>query len=281
MTDGIIEGKKINVGAILSGMAFLLVVSICIALYLGANEEIEERPPAAGEVTISEMDDYLHKLTHLVGPRDLTTSSGQDALRSVAAMIDGTLGSSNTGFKIFKKVDPAVDLLWQTLWIEAGNQDAKKVVMVSIPYGNEGHEVAFALGFGEYLTKHRPNYKLKLVFYPPLPEVNRAWLVERTISKRETLAGSISIKFSKAAPRWATLSLLGQEDRALRNDTIFRDLSHRQWLENLTPLTSPTQEHDAEFTLHLDPTSPRDGTPARFLRMLPVVKLVADVFPNF
>jgi len=244
VSDGILESKKINVGAILSSMAGLLIVSICIALYLGANEEIEESIPAEGEVTIAEMEDYLHKLTYLVGPRNLKTEPGRKAIRSAAAMIDGTLGPSNTGYEITQKMDPAEGLLWRTLWVSAGNKESKEVVVIAIPYGNEGHEVAFALGLGEFLTKHRPNYHLKLAFYPPLENIGRAWLKERVISKEENLRGVIELK-------------AGGSD-STSSDSV--------------------QENEVSIQLHLDSQSPRDGTAARFLRMLPVTKLIADTF---
>ncbi|MDB4597181.1 hypothetical protein OAG86_02750 [Akkermansiaceae bacterium] len=37
------RAKSINVGAILFGIFCLLIVSICIALYLGATEERQKR----------------------------------------------------------------------------------------------------------------------------------------------------------------------------------------------------------------------------------------------
>ena len=276
MKDGIIEGKQINLGAILSLMALLLVVSICIALYLGANEEIEIRPPAEGEVVLSEMEDYLNKLTLQVPPRNLKTKNGQQALRSVAAMIDGTLGPSNIGFPIEQKTDAAEDLLWRTIWIEAGNLKSKKVVLLSIPYGESGHTVAFALGFGEYLTKHKPDYQLKLVFSPPLEPINSTWLRNHIVEKEESLAGIIHLHTLSGDAKWATVRVA--EDSNLGNK-VKKSMADLKWNNNLNfqPTESPTE---IQIGLHLDDRSPQEGTAQRFLRMIPVVKKIADLMAN-
>ena len=81
--------KSINVGAILFGIFCLLIVSICIALYLGATEERQKSKPIEGQATVKEMADYLKKLNTQIGKRDIETPEGQKALRQTASMIEG------------------------------------------------------------------------------------------------------------------------------------------------------------------------------------------------
>ena len=51
----------------------LLIVSVCIALYLGANADQEESEPIEGDITVPEMTDYLLKLNRLIGERSIDT----------------------------------------------------------------------------------------------------------------------------------------------------------------------------------------------------------------
>ena len=57
-----ISGIKIALAVIPA----LLIVSICVALYLGANADQEEAKPLEGDITVPEMSDYLLKLNNLI-----------------------------------------------------------------------------------------------------------------------------------------------------------------------------------------------------------------------
>ena len=88
-----ISGIKIALAVIPA----LLIVSICVALYLGANADQEEAKPLEGDITVPEMSDYLLKLNNLIGEREIGTEAGQKAFRRLNAMTAGTLGSENLG----------------------------------------------------------------------------------------------------------------------------------------------------------------------------------------
>jgi len=173
----------------------LLILSICIALYLGANAEEEERLPIVGEVTVPEMAEYLRKMQNLIGERDIETESGQKALRQVAATTMGSLGPENLGFEIFKsQKDAAQGLLWPTIWVQAGDRDSENPVVVAVPQDGSGTGVAFAYGFAEYLTSHETEIGVRIVFYPPLYDDDfPAWIWERCGSEGESVVGFIKV----------------------------------------------------------------------------------------
>lgn len=173
----------------------LLIVSICIALYLGANADEEESQPTEGDVTVPEMEGYLKKLNGLIGERDLKTEDGQKALRQVAAMTMGNLGPENLGYQIFKvQTDSAEGLLWPTIWINAGDSESSNPVVLAIPQSGSGTAAAFAYGFAEYLTSHETEKGVRIVFYPPLTGENlEEWIWKRCGKEGEKMAAFILV----------------------------------------------------------------------------------------
>ena len=173
----------------------LLILSICIALYLGANAEVEERPPIVGEITVPEMTDYLRKMQSLIGARDLETKSGQQALRQIAATTMGNLGPENLGFEIFKsQSDAAQGLLWPTIWVQAGDRESENPVVIAVPQAESGTGIAFAYGFAEYLTSHQTKVGVRIVFYPPLYDEDLPkWIWDRCGAEGERVAGFIKV----------------------------------------------------------------------------------------
>jgi len=234
-----------------------------------------------GEVTLSEMKDYLNKLTRLIGPRSLTGAEGQKNLRSVAAMVDGTMAPMNMGYDVHQKQDPAEGLLWRTLWVEAGEKKSKDVVLIVVPYAGTGENVAFALGLAEYLTKDQPQKKVKLVFSPPLLEVKLSWLQERVLDESENLLGSVLIQtelgVETGAGAWASVDFPGNKTL---QESVLSALKQRNWLErlNVSTLSATTAgDYDFSVTLHPDIRGGLAETAEIFLRMLPVVKVILDV----
>ena len=149
----------------------LLIASVCIALYLGANADQEESEPAEGDITVPEMADYLLKMNRLIGARSIDTESGQQAFRQYNAMTRGTLGPENLGYEIFRsQKNSANGLLWSTIWVKAGDRKSKELVVLAVPQVESGTAAAFAFGFAEYLTSHETMAGVRIVFYPPFVE---------------------------------------------------------------------------------------------------------------
>jgi len=256
------KGRTINVGAILFGIFCLLIVSICVALYLGATEERQKSKPIEGKATLKEMADYLKKLNNQIGERDITTPEGQRALRQTAAMIEGTLGPLNLGYDVSRtSKEIAEGFLWTTLWFDAGDLELEEITVIAIPYGEGGTPVAFGLGFAEYLAGASTKAHLRVVFYPPVSESD---LWSRVSGEGERLARRIDLRGGAEHTTWANV-YLAEESMAL--------LKNPAWAANVNLL--PPLER---VTIELSEKGPMKTQQQadRLLRMMPVVRALAD-----
>ncbi len=78
------EASKISgIKVTLAVIPALLIVSICVALYLGANADQEDGEPLEGDITVLEMSDYLLKLNNLIGEREIGTEAGQKSFSTL------------------------------------------------------------------------------------------------------------------------------------------------------------------------------------------------------
>ena len=245
----------------------LLIVSICIALYLGANADHEESQPAEGDVTVTEMAGYLKKLNEMIGERGLGTEDGQKALRQVAAMTMGNLGPENLGYEIFKvQTDSAKGLLWPTIWINAGNRESEEPFVIAIPQAGSGTGVAFAYGFSEYLTSHETGKGVRVVFYPPLAGGDlRDWIWKRCGGEDEKMAGFLEITGGTMKLSMSLLSI--PEGRR----PLAEEISGKKgWADNLSIELSAYPELRIE--LAEQGRLSRDGHAQALIRLMPLVK---------
>jgi len=181
MSETIQKSKVSGIKVTLAVVPALLIVSICVALYLGANADKEEKAPYEGEVTIAEMAGYLEKTNEVIGERRIDTAEGQKAFRQIRAMTMGALGEQNLGYETYQtQIDSVNGLLWPVIWIQAGDREAREVVVMAVPQAESGTGPAFAYGFAEYLTTHPLPAAVRIVFYPPLVEGDFGdWLWKR------------------------------------------------------------------------------------------------------
>ena len=96
--------KRPKFGLYLFAFFALLIISVIVALYVGANEEPQKSKPIEGQVTRDEMRDFLKKMNTVIAERTLETTSGQKAMQQTAAMIEGTLGPLNLGYNVSRSV---------------------------------------------------------------------------------------------------------------------------------------------------------------------------------
>lgn len=251
----------------------LLILSICIALYLGANADQEESKPLVGEVTVSEMADYLTKLNTMIGERDVRTPSGQKALRQIAAITMGSLGPENLGYEIFKsQSDSAEGLLWPSIWIKAGDRESINPVVLAVPQAESGTGIAFAYGLAEYLTSHQTKVGVRIFFYSPLQDDDLpAWVWARCSEEGETLKGFIKVTGGGADMDWAELR------SPAASQSLVTTLTERKgWDSNIR-----LKEEDApylEIRLSERQRGTRSEQAQRLIRMMPLVKeLVEDL----
>jgi len=245
----------------------LLILSICIALYLGANAEQEEERPIVGEVTVPEMTDYLRKMQSLIGERDLQSEAGQKALRQLAATTMGSLGPENLGYEILKtQKDAAQGLLWPTIWVNAGDRESTSPVVLAIPQDGSGTGVAFAYGFAEYLTSHQTKVGVRIVFYPPLHDEDLpAWVWERCSEKGEKLTAFVKVAGGGNEVDLAELKSPAEDQSLLKELT-----EQKGWDGNVK-----IREGDAPFwevMLAERHRGSRSEQAQRLIRMMPLVK---------
>ncbi len=245
----------------------LLIFSICIALWLGANADQEESEPIVGEVTVAELEDYLKKVQTMIGEREVQTEDGQHALRQVAAMTLGSLGPENLGYEIFKsQTDSASGLLWPTIWIKAGDRESKNPVVVAVPQAEKGTGVAFAYGFAEYLTSHTTKIGVRIVFYPPLYDDDLpAWIWARCGTNDETMAGFL--KVCEGVGELEVAEIYAPEEK--RN--LVAELAGQKGWEGNVKVADEASEF-LEVRLAEGSRSSRSEQAQRIIRMMPLVK---------
>ncbi|MEN8774324.1 MAG: hypothetical protein ABF379_08695 [Akkermansiaceae bacterium] len=262
-----ISGIKITLAVVPA----LLIVSVCIALYLGATADQEESKPFEGEITVPEMSNYLLKLNSLIGEREIGTEIGQKAFRQLNAMTAGTLGSENLGYEVHRsQIDSANGLLWSTIWIKAGDRDSRKPVVVAIPQASRGSGPAFGFGFAEYLTSHQTEVGVRIVFYPPLVEGDLDdWIWERCGGEGESMKGFVMVtgdEDSHRSPRFLVPDSLEETIDELSRSEIWSDDSKVE-----------TGDHPVlEVRLGDDSLFSREEHSQRLIRMMPVIKELVE-----
>lgn len=248
----------------------LLIVSICVALYLGANADKEESKPYEGEVTVEEMTGYLANLKEVIGERKIDTEEGQLAYRQLRAMILGALGPQNLGYETsLSQLDSANGLLWPTIRVEAGNRGADEVVVLAVPQAGNGTGVAFALGFAEYLASQTTLAEVRIVFYPPFVSGDFAdWIWKRCGDESRELRGVVKVSGGDPGGRFTVFAGPGEA-------MILRELKESKlWDERLSLATKPTEEFEVRL---VEEGSFSKTEQARLLiRLFPVMKNFLD-----
>jgi hypothetical protein len=262
-----ISGIKITLAVIPA----LLIVSICVALYLGANADQEEGEPPKGDVTVPEMSDYLLKLNNLIGEREISTEAGRRAFRRLNAMTAGTLGFENLGYEIFRnQIDSVNGFLWSTIWIKAGDRESREPVVLAIPQASLGSGLAFGFGFAEYLTSHQTEVGVRIVYYPPLVEGDLdAWIWERCGEEGESMKGFVMVTGDpepKRSPRFLVPASLEKKIEELSSSKIWNEEAKIE-----------TGDYGVlEVRMGDDSLFSREEHSQRLIRMMPVIKELVE-----
>lgn len=265
------KGESSKVSGIKIALAVvpaLLVVSIIVALYLGATADKEKSKPYEGEVTVDEMSNYLEKLHDAIGERRIDTEEGQRAFRQINAMTDGAF--QNLGYQVSRsQTDKANGLLWPTLWVDAGEEEDRDVVVVAIPQAESGTGPAFGYGFAEYLATHAPATKVRVVFYPPLVRGPLAsWVWERCAGEEEQLKGFVKVTGSDPDDRETVFS--GPVDSGIL--TALKE--SKLWNETLRVGREATEGF--EVALLEQGRVSRQEQALHLIRLMPVIKELTD-----
>ncbi len=270
MNDQRESSKVSGIKVALAVVPALLVVSICVALYLGAHADREKSQPYEGEVTVAEMSGYLEKLNEVIGERRLGDQEGQTAFRQLRAMIMGALGLQNLGYQLSQtQSDNANGLLWPTIWVTAGLPEASEVVVVAIPQGGSGTPVAFGFGLAEYLAGLATEAGVRIVFYPPLEEGEfHDWIWARCGRDGETLKGLVRVLGGD--PKDPVTVLAGPEGEALLTELRESKL----WDDGLALASEAVPV--LEMRLVEQGRFSRGEHAARLIQLLPFMKKIVD-----
>jgi len=99
------------VGIALALLPLWLIASAGVAIYLSitreSNETAETQQRFMQEMSVERIADDLHKLTGVIGERNLSSESSRQNLSRAASMIEGILGPQNTGYAIDRIAGPA------------------------------------------------------------------------------------------------------------------------------------------------------------------------------
>ena len=259
-----------GIKVVLAVVPALLVISICVALYLGAHADKEKSKPNEGEVTVAEMSGYLEKLNEVIGERRLNDEEGQTAFRQLRAMIMGALGPQNLGYQVSQtQLDNANGLLWPTIWVTAGLPDAREVVVVAIPQGGSGTPVAFGFGLAEYLAGLATEAGVRIVYFPPLVEGEfHDWIWARCGREGETMKGLIRVMGGDPKDRVTVLA--GPE-----GEPFLTELKESKWWDDGLALASETLPV-LEVRLVEQGRSSRGEHAARLIQLMPFMKNIVD-----
>ncbi len=189
--------KRIKwIGPALAILPLWLVVSAGAALWYTHSKddkETEEREQRfVQSVSIPLISDDLNKITNIVGERHIQSEEARKGLTRMAAMIDGVLGPSNTGYNIKRITGPAQ---WPILQVSliGKDQDAGKLwVLTSYDSrpGSIGVEanatgVAATIAAAQAMARDTPQCTIHFLFLPHVNDLDGPVL--ETVEKIEPL----------------------------------------------------------------------------------------------
>ena len=169
------EPKKPNPAwkiAMVGAPAFLLL-STGWALWIwwkeSQDDSVDPRLALASVAAeVVELEDSLHKLSSVLGPRDWESAEGRINMRRAIALIDGTLSPRNYGFVVRRGERVSYEgEPWPTVWVDLlGGGDPERVVLVNAAYDGSDAEIALVLAVARDLRDEQFHCTVRFVFHP-------------------------------------------------------------------------------------------------------------------
>lgn len=163
--------------------------------YQEKRESLVEQARFAQTVSAPALADDLRKLVEIIGERNGSSENAAKNLTRTAAMIEGLLGPSNTGFQVKKEQGPAA---WPLIRVTvAGKNPDSPAVWVLSSYdsrpGSPGVEanatgLAATMAAAQALADGKPEMNLHFVFLPHANDPGSPIL--ETAAKFRAMAGS-------------------------------------------------------------------------------------------
>lgn len=178
------EPKRIKwIGPALAILPLWLVVSAGVALWYSHtkdDKEAEEREQRFVQaVSIPLIADDLRKITTVVGERHTQNEDARKNLTRAAAMIDGVLGPSNTGYQVKRLAGPAEWPILQVSLTGTDNDAGKIWVLTSYDSrpGSIGSEanatgVTATLAAAQAMSRDTPKRDVHFLFLPHINDLD-------------------------------------------------------------------------------------------------------------
>lgn len=215
------EGKRRWTGLLLVVLPAWLVVSAGVGIWWQIRQadrrKEEEQARYPSSVNSKEMMDDVRKIAFVVGSRGTGGAEPQRGLDRVAAMIEGSLGPSNTGYEVKRVAGPAVgDRNWPLIEVvRAGADGTLPGVWVICGYdaaaGQRGIErnasgVAAVLAAARELVDANPERSLHFLFLPHVFDEDSPLLETVAVALRR-------IEASGGARQVLCVDAMGRSDR--------------------------------------------------------------------
>lgn len=141
--------------------------------HLERKEALVEQARFAKAVALPLLEDDLKKIVQIIGERNTSSAAASEALSRTAAMIEGLLGPSNTGYAVRRTRGPTD---WPILQASiAGKSKSAPAVWVVTSYdsrpGSRGGEanasgLAATLAAAQALAADQPDSSIHFIFLP-------------------------------------------------------------------------------------------------------------------
>jgi Peptidase family M28 len=166
---------------LISTIPLWLVLSsgVGIFLYIRNEEHAKkvEQPRTASSLSEKELADFTSKLVNFAGERHPLTESGKQGLLRASALIEGTLGPSNVGYKFTRLPGPETEqgqfpILIATL---RGREEHSGAIWLVAPYdtrsGSHGADVnasgvASVMALAQAMAAMQPEHSIHFAFIP-------------------------------------------------------------------------------------------------------------------
>jgi hypothetical protein len=167
------QGRPIGVSLLLVGLPVWLALSAAVALWLYYQGDEPEQPRFSQAISGPMLADDLKKFVEVIGERHASAERPAANLGRAAAMIEGLLGPSNTGYAVHLERGPAQ---WPLVSVTLrGGSPAAAPVWVVAAYdsrpGSRGAEanasgVVAALAAARAMAADTPARSVRFVFLP-------------------------------------------------------------------------------------------------------------------
>jgi hypothetical protein len=210
------QGRPIGVTLLLVGLPVWLALSAAVALWMYYQGDEPEQPRFSQAISGPMLADDLKKFVEVIGERHASEDRAAANLSRAAAMIEGLLGPSNTGYTVHLERGPAK---WPLVSVTLrGRSPAAAPVWVVAAYdsrpGSRGAEanasgVVAALAAARAMATDTPARSVRFVFLPHDNDPGSP-VAETTAILAEKLIGQ-----NGAAVVWCVESMGASEDLEL------------------------------------------------------------------